>query len=349
MRKRAGSFCLTLALLLCAGCTPSGASKESSRYLLAMDTVMALTAYGSKAEEGLEAATEVITALEDLLSVTDEGSEVWAINHSGGLPVTLSADTAAVLDLSLSLAQKTGGALDPTIYPVLQAWGFTTDHKQVPDPAELAGLLERVDYTAVEWDGVAVTLPDGMELDFGSVAKGYAGKQAAEALRKAGVTSALLDLGGNVQTVGSHNGQPWRIGVVDPADPQSYLGVVTVEDKALVTSAGYQRYFEEDGQVYWHILDPATGRPARSGLSSVTIIGDDGALCDGLSTALFVLGLEGAASYWRTWGGFEAILVTDSGQVYVTEGIEAQFTLEGTHAGKTVDVITSIEEQERDG
>ena len=204
---------------------------------------------------------------------------------------------------------------------------------------ELAGLLERVDYTAVEWDGETVALPDGMELDFGSVAKGYAGQKAAEALRAAGVTSALLDLGGNIQTVGSHDGQPWRIGITDPEDPQSYLGVVTVEDEAVVTSGGYQRYFEENGVRYWHILDPATGQPARSGLSSVTIIGSDGGLCDGLSTALFVLGLEGAADYWRQWGGFEAVLITDEGQVWITEGLEDRFTLTGTYAEGTVEVL----------
>ena len=341
MNRQVGALCLALCLLLGAGCaaSPEDTNSEYSEYLMAMDTLMTLTAYGPQAEEGVTQARAVITALEGLLSVTDEDSEVWAINHSGGASVTVQADTAALLDLSLDLAQKTGGALDPTIYPVLRAWGFTTDQKRVPGAEELAGLLERVDYTAVEWDGETITLPDGMELDFGSVAKGYAGQKAAEALRAAGVTSALLDLGGNIQTVGSHDGQPWRIGITDPEDPQSYLGVVTVEDEAVVTSGGYQRYFEENGVRYWHILDPSTGQPARSGLSSVTIIGSDGGLCDGLSTALFVLGLEGAADYWRQWGGFEAVLITDEGQVWITEGLEDRFTLTGTYAEGTVEVL----------
>ena len=341
MNRRVGALCLALCLLLGAGCaaSPEDTNSEYSEYLMAMDTLMTLTAYGPQAEEGVTQARTVITALEGLLSVTDKDSEVWAINHSGGASVTVQADTAALLDLYLDLAQKTGGALDPTIYPVLRAWGFTTDQKRVPGAGELAGLLERVDYTAVKWDGETVALPDGMELDFGSVAKGYAGQKAAEALRAAGVTSALLDLGGNIQTVGSHDGQPWRIGITDPEDPQSYLAVVTVEDEAVVTSGGYQRYFEENGVRYWHILDPATGQPARSGLSSVTIIGSDGGLCDGLSTALFVLGLEGAADYWRQWGGFEAVLITDEGQVWITEGLEDRFALTGTYAEGTVEVL----------
>lgn len=132
MNRRVGALCLALCLLLGAGCaaSPEDTNSEYSEYLMAMDTLMTLTAYGPQAEEGVTQARAVITALEGLLSVTDENSEAWAINHSGGASVTVQADTAALLDLSLDLAQKTGGALDPTIYPVLRAWGFTTDQKR---------------------------------------------------------------------------------------------------------------------------------------------------------------------------------------------------------------------------
>ena len=157
-----------------------------------------------------------------------------------------------------------------------------------------------------------------MEIDLGSVAKGYAGREAAQLLRQAGVSSALLNLGGNIQTVGSRpDGDPWQIGVKDPSTGQPMM-VLSIRDQAVVTSGGYERYFQQDGRTYWHIMDPATGRPAESGLRSVTIVGDDGLVCDGLSTALFV---------------------TDDGSVYLTQGLTDRFALTQDHADTPVQVI----------
>ena len=329
MRKRAAALCLSLCLLLSAGC--SRTEEPQSEYLLAMDTVMTLTAYGEHSETGLAAAADLIRELEELLSVTDQDSAVARLNRTGELE-PVDGHLADLLDLALELGERTGGALDITVYPVVQAWGFTGDSFQVPDQETLDGLLALVDWSAVDWDGDRVTLPQGAQVDFGALAKGYAGTLAAAALKEAGVTSALLDLGGNIQTVGTKpDGSPWRIGIRDPEDPESgsYLGELELVDQAAVTSGGYQRYFEEDGETYWHIIDPATGWPARSGLTSVTVVGTDGALCDGLSTALFVLGLDEALDYWRTWGGFEAVLVGEDGTVTVTAGLADSFTLTG--------------------
>ena len=319
-------LCLTLLL---SGC----ARRPAQKTIAAMDTVMTLTAYGSNAQAGVDAAEAAINRLNTLLSTNADNSEVWAIDHSGGAPVAVSDDTAALLAEALRLGQQTDGALDVSVYPVVRAWGFTTDHYQVPGQAELAALLPLVDYSAIDFDAAAqtVTLPAGMELDFGAIGKGYAGEQAAAAMREAGVTSAAMDLGGNVQTVGSKpDGSPWRVAVKDPrrdAGTEDYVGTVDVSDRAVVTSGGYERYFEADGQTYWHIIDPATGAPARSGLVSVTIVGRSGAECDGLSTALFILGREKALDYWRQYGGFDAILVDEDDQVWVTGGLKDAFSL----------------------
>ena len=313
--------------------SPGAQSQEpqpETRTVLAMDTVMELKAYGDQASEGLARAEEEIVRLEGLFSATREDSEVWAINHAGGIPTLVSQETGELLELSAQLGERTGGALDITVYPVVQAWGFTTGNYRVPEDGELEALLDKVDYTAVVYDRRAgtVTLPEGMELDLGSLGKGYAGTQAAKAMRQAGVTSALLNLGGNVQAIGNKpDGSPWRVAVKDPNQEEGYLGIVELTDQAAVTSGGYERYFEENGQRYWHIMDPATGRPADSGLLSVTVIGADGAQCDGLSTAFFVMGKEAALEYWRTWGGFELVLVEESGTVTVTEGLSSSFTL----------------------
>ena len=240
----------------------------------------------------------------------------------------VSGETAELVSFALNMAEKTDGALDPTIYPVLRAWGFTTDTKQVPSEEEIDALLKYVDHEKITLDGTLLTVPEGMELDLGAVGKGYAGDLAAEAVRAQGIECAILSLGGNIQTVGSRpDGTDWRVGLRSPWEDGT-LGVLRVSDMAVVTSGGYENYFEDgDGNVYWHILDPETGYPAESGLASVTIICPQGRMGDALSTALFVMGPQKAEEYWRKNGDFEMILVTDAGEILITEGAAGRFTL----------------------
>jgi thiamine biosynthesis lipoprotein len=331
-------LCALLGVLLLTGCARTADDQPSQSVLFAMDTVMELTVYGG--EEALTAAEARIRQLEGALSVTDENSEIYALNQTGA--GVLSADAAALLREALTLCGQTGGALDVSIYPVVRAWGFTTGEYQVPDQQTLQELLTHVDYTQVTLDGDSgrVSLPAGMEIDLGSIAKGYTGDQVIALLRREGVSSALLNLGGNIQTLGSKpDGSPWRIGVQDPQG-EGYVGVLELEDQAAITSGGYERYFEQDGQTYWHIIDPATGAPARSGLLSVTVVGDSGMVCDGLSTALFVMGLDAAVQYWRETGDFEAVFIDEDGQISVTQGLEGKFT--PTDDGVTVEDIQVI-------
>lgn len=322
--KRVLSGLLALCFLLLTGC----ADHKETKYVFAMDTVMELTACGRDAQAGLAAAEAVILELEDMLSVTDPNSELSTLNReSSGTP---SAELYALLEAALALCADTEGALDVTVYPVLRAWGFTTDSFRIPEAAELEQLLMLVDHKAVTLLEGKVSLPEGVLLDLGGVAKGWCGDRAAQAMEEAGVDSALLNLGGNVRCVGcSPNGEPWRIAVKNPLEPESanYLGVLEAADVSVVTSGGYERCFEQDGQTYWHILDPETGEPARSGLLSVTVVCANGLRCDGLSTALFVMGAQDALAYWRSSGSFEAILVEENGTVTVTAGLAQHFTL----------------------
>ena len=302
-----------------------------------MDTMMDFTIYG---ESGLINQSEsLIASLESLVSVTDADSELYAINQTGS--GMLTEEASSLMKQALEICRRTDGALDLSIYPIVRAWGFTTGSYQVPDEAEIQALLPLVDYRKIQYDAATgtVTLPEGMEIDLGSVAKGYAGQLAAQMLREHGVQSALLNLGGNVQTVGTKpDGSPWQIGIKDPQGEDAMM-VLSVEDQAVVTSGGYERYFEQDGQTYWHIMDPSTGHPADSGLISVTIVGDEGVVCDGLSTALFVMGLEKAADLWAQSGDFEAVFVTASGEVYITEGLRDRFALTEQYADTPVSVI----------
>ncbi len=313
------------AFLLLAGCAPAPAVPERESTFFAMDTVMTLRLYDGGDGALLDEAENRVKKLEALWSVTAGGSEIYGLNRDGA--AALSPETAGLLRTALDLCGRTGGALDISTYPIVRAWGFTTGAYSVPDGETIAALLPLVDYRKVELDGDGARLPRGMEIDLGSVAKGYAGDELAALLKGGGVTSAILDLGGNIQTVGARpDGSPWRVGIRDP-EGDGNLGVVEAVDQAVVTSGGYERYFEEDGVRYWHIMDPGTGCPARSGLTSVTVVGDRGAVCDGLSTALFVMGLDGALEHWRQHRDFEAVLVSEDGSVTITSGLEGRFTL----------------------
>ena len=331
------SAALLSAAFLLTGCSGAPAQEPESATFFAMDTAMDFTVYGDAAL--LDEAETLIGSLEEQVSVTDEHSDIYAIDHTGS--GSLSGNAAELMEQALELCRRTGGALDISVYPIVRAWGFTTGSYQIPDEETIQSLLPLVDYTQIQYDAATgvVTLPEGMEIDLGSVAKGYAGQLAAQMLRNSGVESALLNLGGNVQTVGAKpDGSPWQIGIKDPQGEDAMM-VLSVEDQAVVTSGGYERYFEQDGQTYWHVMDPSTGHPADSGLISVTIVGDEGVVCDGLSTALFVMGDEKAADLWAQSCDFEAVFVTASGEVYITEGLRDRFALTEQYADTPVSVI----------
>lgn len=324
--KRWETAIVAVLLLILSGCTPEWEPVETS--LFAMNTYMTFTAYGEQAKTALDESEALIEKLESLWSITDENSEIYRANHSSGQTVPISEETADLVSFVLEMAEKTEGVLDPTICPVLTAWGFTTDSKQVPSSEQIAELLQNVDYNRIQLEGTSLAVPEEMELDLGAVGKGYTADLVTEVLKKHDIESAIISLGGNIQTVGSRpDGGDWRIGIRAPWEDGN-LGVLEISDAAVVTSGGYENYFEdEDGNIYWHILDPSTGYPANSGLQAVTIIGKEGRLCDALSTTLFVMGAEQAEACWRENGGFDMLLVTDENEIILTEGIAEKFTL----------------------
>lgn len=302
---------------------------EASKDLFAMDTYMTLTAYGEHAQEAVDKAAERVEALDALLSTGNENSEIYQLNQNG--EATLSEEGGYLVERALELYKKTEGAFDIAIYPVMQAWGFPTQDYHVPDDDTLKEKLAFADASKVNYDKDTRKIffdQDGMEIDLGGIAKGYTSSQIMQIYQDCGVTSGLVNLGGNVQALGCKTGgSKWRVAIQSPDDTEEYLGILEIEDQAVITSGGYERYFEEDGVTYHHIIDPATGYPADSGLISVTIVSDDGTLADGLSTSLFIMGEEKAAQFWRENSDeFEAIMETSDGKLYVTEGIADSLT-----------------------
>jgi thiamine biosynthesis lipoprotein len=335
-----------LAAVLPAGLLLGCAVEDKKMYtsqLFAMDTIMELQISGH--EDALPGAEEIIRSLEKELSVTDKESAIYRLNATGD--AEFSEKAADMIKRALRLCNRTEGALDISIYPVLKAWGFTTGNYRIPEEEEINKLLENVGYESIEVseskDGALVRIPEGMDIDLGSVTKGYAGSAVADYFMEDGVTSAIINLGGNVQCIGKKpDGSRWKVAVKSPFQDSStgMFAVIEAEDEAIITSGGYERYFEENGEIYWHILDPKDGHPARNGLASVTVIGKDGLLCDALSTALFVMGLDGALEFWRASDDFEAVFITEEGEAYVTEGIADSFTLSGEYYDAPLTVIS---------
>lgn len=313
-----------LLLLMPLFLTACAAAAPVERSLFAMDTLMSIRIWGG--EDAPDAVSDELTRLDSLLSATDASSEIYHLNQAG--QAALSDEVAALLKKCCALSERTNGCFDPTIYPLVCAYGFPTDAYRVPQAEELSALLETVGTAHLHFTGNTVALDSGSQLDLGAVGKGYAAEACAELLDELGVQAALLQLGGNVQTVGTKpDGSDWAIGIADPNEPTQAIGVLRFTGSlAVITSGAYQRFFEEDGVRYHHILDPRTGVCAENGLASVTILAESGTLADALSTALFVMGLEEASEFWRASDDFEAVFVTEAGAVFATTGAADRLT-----------------------
>ena len=331
MRSASLIFVLIIfAMMNCTGCRQQEDVEQprSEASLFAMNTYMTFTAFGENAQAALTDVKQMVQQSEGLWSVTDENSEIYRANHSNGQTIDISEETATILSFMLEMAEKTDGALEPTIYPVWTEWGFTTETKCIPSQEQFEKLLLNVGYERIQLDGNRLTVPNGMQLDLGAVGKGYTADLAEQILKAYGIESAVINLGGNVQVVGARpDGSDWRIGIRDPFG-NGNLGILEISDAAVVTSGGYENFFEDAaGNVYWHILDASTGYPAKNGLLSVTVVSSEGKLSDALSTALFVMSQEAAEEYWRTNGGFEMLLVTEQNKIIMTEGLKDRFSL----------------------
>lgn len=326
--------CIFFSSILLCGCnkkTNININKEENipvvRDVFAMDTYMNLKAYGSEAEQAVKESEKRIYELENELSATLEESDIWKLDNSDGKKVELYDDTITLIEKAKEIGDKTDGALDITVYPVLKEWGFTTGEYKIPEKNKIDELLKKVDYHNISIEGKSVSLPQKVQIDLGALAKGYTGDEIMKIMKDHGITSAIVSLGGNVQSLGSKiDGSSWKVAVRDPFYDDKDMCIVDIIDKAVVTSGNYERFFYgDDGNKYWHIIDPHDGYPADNGLVSVTVIGDNGLECDALSTALFVLGYEGTLDFLRSNPQYDVILVTDDKKIYYTDGVEKNF------------------------
>ena len=327
-------LCLLLCLSMLLPLSACGESRMVQSQVLAMNTSMTLTAYGKQAEDGLRAAEGVIQSMQNMCDPDLPTSYAYAINHAEGENVVISAQVAKMLTTADTVYKQSGGALDLTIYPLVKRWGFEDGKYYLPSEDEIYAARALLCYDQMtltsfpSTGGYAVSFPAGAQITFAAVAKGCASENAVDAMRQAGVKSGIVSLGSNIQTLGTKpDGTLWTVGIQDPNNLSTYLGVINVGETAVVTSAAYQcRFNASNGRVYHHILSPVTGYSVNNNLLAVTVICEDGTMADALSTALFVMGESRALNYWRTYGGFEMILVTNDDRIVCTKGLIDNFT-----------------------
>jgi len=291
-------------------------------------------------EQLIEESFRIIAGMENRVSVNIENSEIARLNRSEGEPQSVSEDTFAVLSAARNMAELSGGRFDPTIGALVSLWGIGTDRASVPPDRELTQALNTINIGNLELmeDNLVSLNGDGTRIDLGGIAKGHAADLVREYLTDRGVTSGIINLGGNVLLIGEKSGgDSWRIGVQDPLEPRGeYLGILSVRDKAVVTSGVYERYFIYNGVQYHHILDTETGYPVSNGVVSATVVADDSMTADGFSTALFSLGIRKGIETAERIDGIEAVLVNDDQEVYMTSGLRGRFNLTTTKGYRIV-------------
>ncbi len=325
MRKIA-ALLAACAFVFLAGCSAGTATSHTN---FAMDTFFTQTYYGDSDLAG--AGDKIVSDIEKKMSKTREGSDIYNLNEAGTYRV--DGETLYVLETALDIAEGTQGAFDPALGPLIKLWGIGEgEEDEVPPQSEIEALLPLTDYRDVDIqeDGT-VTLVPGAGIDLGGIVKGYALDRVAENLREAGVDSALIDLGGSIAVLGEKpDGTRYKIGVRDPMGSASdYIATVELADVFTSTSGVYERYFIQDGIRYHHILDPATGWPAESGLLACMIVSDQGILSDAYSTALFVMGAEEGLQYAKRCG-IDAVFVTEDKKIMMTDGFAEKYSFELT-------------------
>lgn len=314
-----GLLIVAACMLLLSACAP--AMKTSESY--ALDTICTQKVRGENADVAIGEVNAMLQRITREYSL-NEGSQLFAVNIAAPDAAQVSEEAAALIAQALQIAEETGGAFDPTIGPVTVLWNIS-GNPRLPSDEQISTALPLVDYSRVRMEGVAITLPEaGMMLDLGGIAKGYAADLAVTIYEKHGIGAALLNLGGNVYAYGAReDGSDWKIGLRDPlGNPGEYAAVIPIKNGSVVTSGVYERFFEKDGQVYHHLFDPRTGYPSDNGLLAVTVVCENSARADALSTALFVMGLEEGLEAAQNMPDVQAVFFTEARQIYVTDGLK---------------------------
>ena len=317
------SAVLTASALLLTGCSGAKSSTQTDQDLtytdMLFDTVIKIQILDPADESILDGLKKLCEKYDTMFSATNTDSELYKLNHANGQPFTVSSETANLIQEGIHYSELSGGAFDLTIEPVSALWDFKADKPTVPSSDAIAQAVSHVDYTKVDIQDNTVTLEDPEAgIDLGAIAKGYIADQVKTYLKKQGIKHAIINLGGNVDVIGTKpDGSKYNIGIQKPFDESGEaITSVQLKDQTVVTSGIYERYFKKNGKLYHHILDPRTGYPCENNLYSVSIITDSSTKADALSTTCFLLGYAKGMELIQSMDGVEAIFITDDEKMH---------------------------------
>lgn len=325
MKFRKITACLSAAALMLSGCSGLPKERDLSYTDTLFDTVISVRIYDNADEDILKGCEELCKKYDSMFSNKIADSEISQINNAGGAPVEVSDDTIKLIKKGIYYGNMSNGAFDITIGSVSDLWDFKAENPSVPDAAAVAEAVSHVNYKNIIVKDNTVRLQDAQaKLDVGAIAKGFIADRLKEYLEDNGITHALINLGGNVLAMGSKlDGSDYNIGIQKPFDESGTpITSVKISDKSIVTSGIYQRYFEQDGKIYHHILDPKTGYPCENTLSSVTIITDSSLTADAMSTTCFLLGYDKAANMINQLDNVDAVFVTTDNKVIYSKNFQ---------------------------
>ncbi|GFP77755.1 FAD:protein FMN transferase [Clostridium fungisolvens] len=298
-----------------------------------LGTIIHLRATGRGAEKAIAEAITRVNDIDDKMSAFKESSEIKRINAKAGSSYEIvSRDTYDVIEKAVRYSEVLEGAFDPTIRPLVELWNSNGKKNKIPEKEKIAEKMQLINYKDIILDKINYSVKlrkYDQKLDLGGIAKGYAADEVRNIFKKCRVKSGLIDLGGNIYALGNkENGSPWTVGIQDPFKSRgNYVMTINVADKSVVTSGDYEKYFDIGGNKYHHILDVRTGFPAESEIVSSTIISDNSIDGDGLSTGIFILGVEKSLKILETVDGIDGIFITKDKKIYATEGIKQLLTI----------------------
>lgn len=337
LKKLSCFLAVLMTLTLFVGCSKSKVPAEpTQKTALVLGTVCTITLYDSDDTAIIDKAIARLSELEDILSINKTGTELDLVNDMSGIePVKVSEDTLNVVKKGLEYSALAHGTMDITVGPLVKLWGIGTEWAAVPSAEDIDTAKNLINYKDVVIDEANSTIylkNPGMIIDLGAIAKGYAADEVVKLLKDNGVKSAIINLGGNIFVLGEKvDGNPWKVGVQNPEnDGEQTIGYVSIKNKSVVTSGVYERYFEEDGKKYHHILNPETGFPYENEILGVSILSDLSIDGDSISTTLFALGIEEGLKLIESIDGVDAIFITRDHKLHMTKGFEEIFTLTNT-------------------
>jgi len=328
-----GSLLILISIILIIYITGKEEISEAERTFFVLGTLVNLKAYGKNGEKAIEEAVNRLNQLDDMFSAFKPESDIGRINlNSGDNPQKVNREALELLKKSKEYSFLLDGVFDPTIRPLVQLWGIGKNKDYIPDDSKIKEKMKLVNYEDIEINEEECSVKlkrKNQAVDLGGIAKGYAADKIRDIFVKNKIKSGLIDLGGNIFVIGKKIDKSlWKVGVQDPfKDRGQYVGILSAEDKSVVTSGYYEKFFEKDGERYHHIINPRTGYPSESEIISATIVSDNSIDGDGLSTGIYILGIEKGLNIIGKIKGIDAVLITENKKVYITPGIKDKFIL----------------------